>query len=90
MAKLIRDDDEESREVTENDNDDLIDKAEELGVPFGCTDGRCGSCRAEVIEGMNNLTERTENETDMGFSEKDNYRLICQCKIKQGTVRVRF
>ena len=90
MAKIIREDDFEEREVKDNDNFDLIDKAEELGIPFGCQDGRCGSCRIEVTEGMENLTERTQNELDVGFTENDSYRLICQCKIKSGTVRIRF
>ena len=98
MAKLIREDnfdgkiETEEREVNDNDNSDLIDKAEELGVAFGCQDGRCGSCRVEVAEGMGNLTEKTTNEDDVLGSEEDseNYRLMCQCKIKNGLVKIKI
>ncbi|MEM3074634.1 MAG: 2Fe-2S iron-sulfur cluster-binding protein [Candidatus Pacearchaeota archaeon] len=100
MAKIIRIDEIiefeskeiNEKEVKENNNQDLIDKAEELGVPFGCTDGRCGSCRVEIIEGMENLSERTKNEIDMGFDESDNFRLICQCTIKNknGIVKIKI
>ncbi|MBI2629067.1 (2Fe-2S)-binding protein [Candidatus Pacearchaeota archaeon] len=96
MAKLVKIDKddagneiEEVKEVKDNDNFDLIDRAEELGVAFGCQDGRCGSCRVEVVEGMENLTERTQNELDAGLMEDEPFRLMCQCKIKQGLVKVR-
>ena len=94
MPKLIRIDDPENieeREIKENDNQDLIDKAEEIGVPFGCTDGKCGSCRVEIAEGMENLNERTQNELDMGLTKDEPFRLICQCKIKnkEGVVKIR-
>jgi len=89
LEKVSKDASEESREVVSGDVDDLIDKAEELGVPFGCTDGRCGSCRVEVISGMENLSDRTQNELDMGLDESENFRLVCQCKIKDGTVKIR-
>lgn len=90
MGKLVRDGDGPFEvEVKENDNQDLINKAEELGVIFGCTDGRCGSCRVKVIEGMENLSERTQNELDMGLSEDEPYRLICQCRVKSDVVKIR-
>ena len=90
MAKLIRIDDEseEIKEIKDNDNSDLIDKAEELGVAFGCQDGRCGSCRVEVVEGMENLSERTQNEIDVGIGEDEPFRLMCQCRIKNGVVKI--
>ena len=74
-------------EVNSNDNDDLIRKAEELGVPFGCTDGRCASCRVKVIEGGENLSDLTGNEKALGMNKKEPYRLMCQCKIKDGIVK---
>ena len=91
MAKLIRIDNEsnEIKEIKDNDNSDLIDKAEELGVAFGCQDGRCGSCRVEIVEGMDNLSERTQNEFDAGLNEDEPFRLMCQCKIKSGIVKIR-
>ncbi|MBS3092616.1 (2Fe-2S)-binding protein [Candidatus Pacearchaeota archaeon] len=97
MAKLVKIDTdadgnevEEVKEVKDNDNFDLVDRAEELGVAFGCQDGRCGSCRVEIVEGMENLTKRTQNEFDAGLMEDEPFRLACQCKIKQGLVKVRI
>jgi ferredoxin len=90
MAKLINEETKEQIEVKENDNDDLIEKAEKLGVPFGCQDGICGSCRAEITEGMENLSDFTEQEKDMGFDESGDERLLCQCKIKKGDVKFKF
>jgi len=86
MAKIINEDN-ESKEVKDNDNFDLIDRSEELGVAFGCQDGRCGSCRVEVIEGMENLNEKTVNEKDLGM--EGNHRFMCPCSIKQGVVKIR-
>tara|TARA_Y100000310_G_scaffold39747_2_gene37272 strand:- start:1350 stop:1613 length:264 start_codon:yes stop_codon:yes gene_type:complete len=86
MPKLTNIETKESREVKPNNTEDLIDKAEELGVLFGCQDGRCGACRVEVTEGMENLSERTENEKDLGVEEP--HRLMCQCKMK-GDVNIK-
>jgi len=89
MAKIINVETNELREVVDGDTDDLIDKAEELGVAFGCTDGRCGSCRVEIVEGKKNLSDLTQNEKDVGLTDDEPYRLICQCKIEQGIVKIR-
>lgn len=91
MAKIVRVDEkgniEDSREL---DNGNVAwDEAEELGVAFGCQDGRCGSCRVEIVEGMENLSELTKNELDMGLNNEEPYRLMCQCKIKSGLVKIR-
>ncbi len=92
MAKIARIDEngniEDSREVV--DGNEAWDEAEELGVAFGCQDGRCGSCRVEVVEGSENLSELTKNELDAGMNEDENYRFMCQCKIKSGLVKIRI
>lgn len=62
-------------------------KAEELGIPFGCKQGLCGTCRSEIIEGMENLNEKNNREIDMGL--ENNERLICQCTIKKGVVKIK-
>ena len=61
---------------------------EDMGVPFACTDGICGVCQVEVLEGEDNLTELTEQEAIMGMDKKS--RLACQCKIKKGEVKVKY
>ncbi|MEK6891089.1 MAG: 2Fe-2S iron-sulfur cluster-binding protein [Nanoarchaeota archaeon] len=92
MAEIARVDEngnvEDSRQVT--DGNVAWDEAEELGVAFGCQDGRCGSCRVEIVEGMENLSGRTINELDMGLDESENFRLMCQCKINKGLIKIRI
>jgi ferredoxin len=47
-------------------------------------DGACGTCRVEVIEGWDNLTPQTPDET---FKELEApYRLSCQAKLKGDVV----
>ena len=87
MAKLTLANTGNSADIKENDNKDLINKAEELGILLGCNDGRCGSCRCEVLEGMENLNSRTKNEEDIGIEEP--YRLICQCEMN-GNVKIKM
>jgi len=74
----------ESREVP--DGEPIMEACEELGVPYGCKDGLCQSCRIEIIEGMENLSDPTQAEKDAGIP--GNERLACQCKIIKGSVNI--
>jgi ferredoxin len=74
------------QEVEVADGSDALVAAEQLGLPFACREGACRVCQVEVLEGMDNLTPLTENEMEVGI--EDNYRLLCQCKINRGTVKV--
>ncbi|MFH1409800.1 MAG: 2Fe-2S iron-sulfur cluster-binding protein [Nanoarchaeota archaeon] len=65
----------------------IIDSAESLGVPFGCTAGSCGTCRIIIIDGKKNLSELTEIEKEMADRDVD-HRLACQCRITGGKVRI--
>ncbi len=82
MAILKTDDD----QVDVLDGNEVMDAAEELGVSFGCGNGVCGACEVEVKEGMENLNSLTEAEEDMMLD--DGHRLMCQCKITKGTVKI--
>ena len=62
---------------------------EDAGVPFACTEGICGTCVIEVVEGMENLSDFTQEERDF-LGEPHNERLACQCKIKGGCVKITF
>lgn len=84
MPKIIMGDKE--KEVKEGDS--IIDACDELGVPFACKEGVCGSCRIDILEGENNLSNLTENETAVGLDKKT--RFACQCKIKKGDVKINF
>ncbi len=87
MAKLIFENNNE--EVDIEDGNSIQDECEQAGIPFACSEGVCGSCIIEVVEGMDNLTEPTQAEKDF-LGEIQNERLACQCKIKGGTVKIKF
>lgn len=85
MAKLILNED----ELEVEDKSPLKAVCEDAGVPFACEEGVCGTCVIEVTEGMQNLSDFTEEELDF-LGEQDTERLACQCVIKAGTVKVNF
>jgi ferredoxin len=87
MAKLIFEN--TGEEHTLEDNSPIAEACEEGGVPFACTEGICGTCVIEVVEGMENLTPFTQEEQDF-LGEQNTERLACQCKIKGGCVKITF
>ena len=84
MAKLIIND----SEIDIKDNTKIVDTIEEEGIPIGCSNGVCGTCEVEVLEGMEKLNEVTEEEEDLGM--EGNKRLGCQCIIKTGVVSLEY
>ena len=72
----------EEREIA--DGTGVLKVCEEMGMPFGCTDGLCGTCMCDVVEGMDNLEPLNEKEQDMEL--EDGERLACQCVVKAGVV----
>ncbi len=84
MATLKINDDEVELEGGTN----IVDTIEELGVPIGCSNGVCGTCEVEVLEGMENLNEITEEEEDLGM--EGNKRLGCQCVILKDAVTLEY
>ena len=50
--------------------------------------GQCGTCIVEIVEGMENLSPRTEFETRKLKRKPDSYRLACQT-IVNGPVSVK-
>ncbi|WP_348663978.1 2Fe-2S iron-sulfur cluster-binding protein [Chlamydia vaughanii] len=91
MSKLIISSEDETQEFDLDDGQDISEPCESAGVPFACTEGVCGTCVIEVIEGKENLSDFTQEESDfLGDSESSNERLACQCKIKGGCVKITF
>jgi ferredoxin len=84
MAKLEMD----GQEKEIPDGEPIKEASKEMGVVFGCEDGLCGTCMIEIEEGEDNLSELTEPEQSMGVDGKN--RLACQCKIKSGTVKIKY
>lgn len=87
MAKIIFDNTNEEKELA--DGSLIAEVCEEAGVPFACTEGVCGTCVIEVLEGMDNLSPFTQEEMDF-LGEQDKERLACQCKLSSGCVRITF
>ena len=72
----------------------LLEADDRIGLPieFGCRGGACGTCIVEVIDGMENLGEKTDEEeailpliVDEGDTRS---RLACQVRI-QGPVHLK-
>lgn len=84
MAKLMLNN--EAIEIP--DGEKIVEYIEEAGVPIGCSNGVCGTCEVEIIEGMENLSERNQEEEDLGM--EGSRRLGCQCIIKGGIVKVTY
>ena len=63
-----------------------MEAAAELGVIFGCHSGVCGKCATTVLAGLKNLSAPTEEEEAMDL--EPSRRLMCQCLINKGTVKL--
>jgi ferredoxin len=87
MGKIVFEDSGDEVEVAEGEG--IQEACEEQGVPFACTEGCCGTCVIEVTDGMQNLSEFTQEEEDF-LGELECERLACQCKLKSGTIKVRY
>ena len=74
----------------------LFDELERLGLvlPHGCLAGSCGSCKIEILEGAENLSEPGLVELDTISSVKSNFpgssniRMSCRAKVL-GNVTIR-
>lgn len=84
MATLILNDE----EIEVPDGENICDYIEEFGVPIGCSNGVCGTCEIEVIEGMENFSELNQEEEDLGM--EGNKRLGCQCIISKGVTKITY
>jgi ferredoxin len=87
MAKVIFEND--GSEIDLPDGSGIQEICEEAGVPFACTEGICGTCVIEIVEGMENLSDFNEAEGDF-LGDLDTERLACQCKIKSGCVKIKY
>lgn len=88
MAKLIFEHNGEEIELEEGAA--IAEACEEAGVPFACTEGVCGTCVIEIKEGKEYLSRPTQEELDFLGDGTCDERLACQCRIKQGNVKVKF
>lgn len=89
MPKLIIDSGEEIKEYELQEGESIVAQCEDSGVPFACTEGVCGTCVVEVIEGNDHLSPFTEEEEDF-LGNEGCERLACQCRIQKGDVKIKF
>lgn len=82
--------DHSGEEIDLKDGAPIAEACEEAGVPFACTEGVCGTCVIEIKEGSDNLSDPTQEEEDFLGEGTRRERLACQCRIKQGRVRIAF
>ncbi|MBD2462230.1 (2Fe-2S)-binding protein [Oscillatoria sp. FACHB-1407] len=80
----------ENREVIAADGANLRLKAIENGIDLytfvgkmmSCGGyGQCGTCIVEIVEGMENLSPRTDVENRKLKKKPDTYRLACQTLV---------
>lgn len=76
-----------SKDIIVPDGSRTLEPAEELGIIFGCHAGNCGTCKVQVLAGMENLGPKTLEEEEMFLLPTE--RLMCQCTIKSGTVIIK-
>lgn len=87
----------ENQEVVAADGANLRIKAIEnridlytfVGKMMNCGGyGQCGTCLVDVVEGMDNLSPRTDAENRLLRRKPDTYRLACQVVVN-GPVTVK-
>ncbi|MAW61990.1 MAG: hypothetical protein CMJ94_14330 [Planctomycetes bacterium] len=68
--------------AAEGEGDSLLEICTDGGlpVPFGCTVGKCGVCRIELIEGELQEPSRFEQAVLDGFGCESGVRLACQAR----------
>ncbi len=64
----------------------LLDVARDNGssVPFGCTNGICGTCVIKVLskpESLSLISEREKQTLEMFGALDGKHRLACQCTV---------
>jgi ferredoxin len=92
MAKLTILPSNVSAEVPDGEN--LIEAGETAGVEMeaGCFNCSCGTCVAEVVSGMDNLSGPTDEELDVldqWNKDPEKFRLTCCNRILKGEVVLR-
>lgn len=78
---------ETSYKISVNSDHPILDLSEAQGVnlPHGCRSGSCGSCRIEIIKGMDLLSERSflEQDTLERHHDEPSIRLSCRTRLKE-------
>ncbi len=81
-------------EVDAPDGGRLVDLCDDAGapVPFSCRSASCGTCRIDVLEGIDRLEPPGDDELELLDIFGDNpgrCRLACQACVRAGPGRLR-
>lgn len=65
---------------------DLCD-LHEAPVPFSCRSASCGTCRVDVLEGLESFEAPSDDEADVLaiFADPPTRRLACSAKLRPGS-----
>ncbi len=69
---------------------DVTDEHPESRVPYSCRSASCGTCRVQVLEGLDGLSEIEDEEQDVLdiFGDGPDVRLTCQIKLAEPVGKV--
>jgi 2Fe-2S ferredoxin len=69
---------------------DVTDEHPRADVPYSCRSASCGTCRVEVVEGMEGLSKPDDDELDVLdiFGNEENVRLCCQISLENEVPRL--
>jgi len=80
--------DEGDLEVDVPEGGPLVDVCDEhdAPVPFSCRSASCGTCRLDVLEGLDAFEPPSVEETDVlrVFADPPTRRLACQARLRPG------
>jgi ferredoxin len=80
--------------VDSGDDDRLVDICDRAWapVPFSCRGATCGTCRVEVLEGIDLFQPREGAEAALHSALEDPcaVRLACQAKVRRGPGVIRL
>lgn len=69
---------------------DVVDDHPESEVPFSCRSASCGTCRCEVLEGLDALAPAEDDEEEVLdiYGDAPHVRLCCQARLASDAERV--
>lgn len=58
----------------------------EAPIPFSCRSASCGTCRIDILEGLDQLEPPSEDEADVLaiFADPPTRRLACSARLRGG------
>src|SRR5690606_5622018 len=69
---------------------DITDEHPKADVPYSCRSASCGTCRVEVVKGLEAMAEAEDDKLEVlyQFGDEPRVRLACQLKLERETDRV--